>query len=130
MRPLDHFIISLIAASIIYFYSAHSAVFIYPFVLMTGFLIDIDHNLWFIYRYKNWNIKQCWKYYKKKRTSMYDQLLIFHTIEFALLISVLAVFYSWAALMFFSLMLHYTLDAASLEYKRVAHPSIVGWFLK
>src|SRR3989344_9077428 len=111
MKTSVHLAVSLILAAMLYPLFKWDVLFI----LVGGVLIDVDHYLWYIYRYKKFNIIKSYNFFLKNIerndfTNVYGVLLIFHTIEFLLIMVVLS-FYSEFALIFtIGLLSHYLLD--------------------
>ena len=134
MKVSTHFFYSLILAAILYPIFNWKAVFI----LMGGILIDIDHYFWYIYKYKKFNFFDCYSYYlermdKDKIMENLGVLLIFHTVEF-LLLMIFFSFYNNLAFMFtIGVISHYLLDLIFLytvPKRIIANHSIIWWTLK
>tara|TARA_Y100000310_G_C20660182_1_gene804321 strand:+ start:1516 stop:1932 length:417 start_codon:yes stop_codon:yes gene_type:complete len=134
MIPLLHLLISLILAAVLY------PIFNLKVLLIIagGVLIDIDHYLFYICRFRNFSIKNCYKYchVEIKKNNFKDAigtLLIFHNLEF-LLISIIFSIYSQLALMFtIGLIFHYIADAIhrySLAKSFISSPSLIAWLIK
>ena len=118
---------------------------LYPFfgwvsllVAVGGFLIDIDHYFWYIYKTKKFSIKGCYDYYMlpPKNGNFFnskDSLLIFHTIEVIMLILILALFNEHIRFILFGLLLHFSLDVyyrlTKAKYLFLSQPSVI-WFPK
>ena len=78
-----HFIVSLAIS-----------LFLFPFfgcgsflVMVGGFLIDIDHYIWYILRYRDFNIKNAYKRNKNHDTKV---LNIFHQVDVIALFIILS----------------------------------------
>ena len=131
MRPWTHFLFSLILAAILYPIFNWKVIF----VLVSGVLIDIDHYFWCIYKFKNYSLSFCNKYFSDRNNAkdMMGCLQIFHTIEF-LLISIIFSIYSQSALLFtIGLSFHYILDIIfryQIVKSFISNPSIISWILK
>jgi len=127
------------------FTSTIIAIALYPifgwkviFVIAGGVLIDMDHYLWYVFKYRNFNVFDCYKYYidgldKEKYKKNLGIVLVFHTIEFLLLMIFLS-FYSKLSLLFvIGLLAHYLLDFIaiySLAGRLIANHSIFSWIYK
>ena len=131
MKTSVHLIVSAILAAVLY------PVFQWKVLLIFvgGVLIDADHYLWYIYKYKKFNLVDSYKFYLKNMeindfTNVYGILLVFHTIEF-LFIMVLLSFYNKLALLFtLGLLTHYVLDIIFILHisKRfIANHSVIYW---
>jgi len=130
MRPWQHFLFSLILAAILY------PIFnwIVIFILASGVLIDIDHYFWCIYKFRNYNLSFCNKYFSSSNVKDHIGCLhVFHTIEF-LLISIIFSIYSQSALLFTAgLLFHYILDIIhryKIAKSFISNPSIISWIIK
>ena len=79
MYPGIHFILSLIASlALIPFIKYYSILF-----FIGSFLVDIDHNLWYLFKHKSLSLKKAIQYHVQR--TEFDLLHIFHTIEFLIL---------------------------------------------
>ena len=111
MMPRTHLIVSLII-SLIYF----------PFfgwwsflAIVGGFLIDVDHYLEFIIKFKRRDLFKAFfdavEFYKGNNCQKYKDLLhIFHTFEFWILYIVLAIIYPFLLPFVFSIFIHLIMD--------------------
>ena len=103
-----HFITSVLLAIFLYpFYGLNSL-----FVLIGGFLIDIDHYLYTLLKFKNLSIIDSYKFYTGKRIKKRfgKVILLFHNIEFLSIMTVLSFFSNTFYLITLGVMLHYFLD--------------------
>lgn len=134
MEARNHFLSSLVLAAIAYPVFGWSALLI----VAGGVLIDIDHYIWYIYRYRKFEFLECYRHFMvttKRRDfkEHYGMLLAFHTIEFFMLMIFLS-FYSKLALIFtIGVVSHYVMDLAFLYNVPkcfVANHSIVHWVYK
>ena len=129
-----HFLSALILAVILYPTFEWKVLLIF----IGGFLIDIDHYLWYAYKYKKLDLHDCYTHYavdsyKNNFKDVRGDLLIFHTIEFLLMMVILS-FYTELALMFtVGLLLHYLLDLGWYYFipkQFIANHSIMYWIVK
>ncbi len=98
--------------------SALIAAFLAPFygwwaliAFFTGFLIDVDHYIYYVFRFKKFNLVKCYKYFI---THHRNHILIFHTIEFNIILVLLALFvHNIFILMLFGTIPHFILDVLS-----------------
>ncbi len=134
MTPLLHLLISLILAAV--FYPIFNLKVL--LIIAGGVLIDIDHYIFYICRFRNFSIRNCYKYCHtvikgKNFKETIGTLLIFHNIEF-LLVSIIFSIYSQLALMFtIGLVFHYIMDIThrySLAKSIISSPSLIVWFIK
>jgi len=134
MKSLRHFLLSLILALIFYPIFNWKVLFIF----VGGVLIDIDHYLWYLYKYKKFNVFHAYKFYidkinEKREHENIGILLILHTIEFLLLIGILSFYSETILLIAIGLVFHYILDLTyihSVLGRLIANPSIILWIIK
>lgn len=109
------------------------------FAVVGGFLIDIDHYFWYIYKTKKFSIKGCYDYYMlpPKKGNFFnckDSLFVFHTIELIILIAILALFNVYIKIILLGLILHISLDVYYRLTKAkslfLSQPSIIGYLFK
>lgn len=134
MKTWVHFLVSAILAVILYPVFGWKALF----VIAGGVLIDIDHYLWYICKYKNFNLFKAYKFFIKnvetnEYTNVIGILLVFHTIEFLLIMAFLSFYFKSVFAFTIGLFSHYILDLIFLYFiaKRViVNHSIVNWIFK
>ncbi len=111
MKTSVHLIISLIIAAILYpFFGIKSAATIFG-----GVLIDVDHYLWYVYKYRKTGLMDAYRFYARNievndYTNVKGILLIFHTIEFLVICVVLSFYFRMALLFTVGLISHYIFD--------------------
>jgi len=134
MRTSIHAIVCVILAAALYPFYKLSVLWIFA----GGVLIDIDHYLWYISRFKKYNLKECYHYcavetFKDNWKEVTGALFIFHNFEFLVLVSALS-FYSTPAFLFtVGLLSHYLLDFIWHAYgiKKPTHAlSFLWWLVK
>ena len=134
MKTWAHFLVSSILAAIFFRIYGWTVLFI----LVGGVLIDIDHYFWYIYKFKKFNLLECYDYFidgmdKNRVMKNAGILLVLHTIE-VLVLALLLSFYSKLMLMFaVGLLSHYLLDGIFLynvAKRLIANPSIISWISK
>ena len=134
MEIWKHMLLSSILALVFYPFFKWSVLLI----LISGVAIDIDHYLWRMYKNKEYNPLDCYRYYlyqspKNNFKADNGNLHIFHTTEF-LAISVFLSFYSTLALLFtIGLLGHYILDAiwhVSVPKRVILNHSLISWIIK
>ncbi len=129
-----HIITSAILATILYPFFGLSALL----VIVSSFLIDFDHFIYFAFKFKNLNIFKTYRFYNvelKKRSidSTKKILLVFHTIEFLLLIIILSFFSKVFFILLLGIVLHYILDIIYQVRRagKIMIPiSIIFWMIK
>ncbi len=101
-----HFIVSLVLSILLFPFFKLNAIY----VMVGGFLIDVDHYIWYILKYKNFSIKNTYKL--SKNNEILYRLHIFHLIE-VLIASIILLFFSKIFLLItIGLIVHYAMDFA------------------
>ena len=111
MKTWVHIIFSMVVAAILYQIFGWKA----GFILVSGVLIDADHYLWFVVKRKNFNLFECYRFIaiesdKIKYKNFAGEVMVFHTIEFLLLMVLLSFFNEIALIFTIGLAGHYLLD--------------------
>lgn len=99
-------------------------------IFLSSFLIDIDHYLFFVFRKKSLSLKKAFKWFSDRRIKRIampteeqikytNHILIFHGIEFWILLVILANYFTifWFVLLGF--LIHMILDYIELIYIKV-----------
>lgn len=134
MKTSVHLVVSSILAAILYPLFNWKVLFI----LIGGVLIDVDHYLWYIYKYKKLSLFGCYKHYisqteKNQFKENIGILLIFHTIEFLFIVTILSFYNEFALIFALGLLPHHILDLIFLyiHTKRfMADYSLIRWIYK
>ena len=133
MKTPAHVAVSLILAAALYQIFQWKVLLI----LAGGVMIDIDHYLWYIYKYRKFSLFSCYEYLtveaeKNNWKDVNGALFVFHTIEFILLVILLS-FYNQLALIFaIGLFFHYLMDAIFLytvPKRFIINHSIISWII-
>lgn len=108
-----------------------------------GFLIDVDHYLWWIMEKRNFNIIRCYKKMKeesKKNIEKYrlirerpiyvkdDMLHVFHVWEFWVLMFLLSFIHKLFFIIFLGMILHLSLDLIELFKDRIYGRRAISYF--
>lgn len=134
MIPPFHFLASLVLCAVLYpFYGINSL-----FIIIGSFLIDLDHYLWYVYKFKNFNFIKAYKFYLKinKEKSFAKQkkcIIIFHSVEFLILMVILSFYSKIMFIILIGLLYHYVLDIIHVLFIMKgtwAVYSIIWWFMK
>lgn len=133
MKTSIHSIFSIILAVILYPIFGWKV----ELIVAGGVLIDVDHYLWYIYKYNNLNLLDCYRHYLNRmdRKGIMENigiLLLFHTIEFFLLMAILSLYVEEFFIFTIGLIAHYFLDLIYLYYvpKRfIANHSVISWII-
>ena len=86
-----------------------------------GVLIDVDHYLLYIQRRRNFSVAGMFRFFRElqpiQSSIPYVGLCIFHTIDFFILIGVLAIFYPIFFPLLLGLLYHFCIDLFDLNRK-------------
>ena len=133
MKTWVHFLFSLIPAVLLY----HSFGWKVAFILAGGVLIDIDHYAWYVCKYRKYSLTDCYNHYmdadKTNFKDIIGILMIFHTIEFLLLMLVLSFFNQFVSMFTIGLLVHYLLDLIwhiSIPKRIITSVSVISWIIK
>lgn len=134
MKTTVHLAVSAVLAALAYPVFGWKAVLI----LAGGVLIDVDHYMWYVCKYRRFSLADCYYHFivpleTNDQSKNIGILLVFHTIEFLLIVSILS-FYSQYALVFaIGLLGHYLLDLIFLyrfAKRFIANHSIIHWIYR
>jgi hypothetical protein len=121
MLPKWHIIISAFVFLFLYFF-LRTSLLVSLFVALATVLIDIDHYFFYIVKYKEFNFKKVYNHQKEiKRKLLSGEMkkkdrpkifLIFHSIEFFILLLILIIIFenSILYLIFISFLFHFLCD--------------------
>ncbi|MBI4440442.1 hypothetical protein HY638_05705 [Candidatus Woesearchaeota archaeon] len=101
---------SLVAALLGFFFDFRLGILIF-FVLL-GVLIDVDHILYFIVKYRAWGIKKWLSISAMLRKKMQAKFYVFHSPEFNALVAAGSLYKSIFLLVLLSNIIHISLDIA------------------
>ncbi len=133
MKTWIHVVSSLILAALFYPLFNWKV----SLILVSGILIDIDHYFWYIYKYKNFSLLKCYRYFiatmnKDRLFENLGALVIFHTIEFLLVMMLLSLYNKLALIFTIGLLSHYLLDLIwyfNVPKRIIASTSIISWII-
>lgn len=111
METHVHAVVSAVLAAILYPTYGADALFVFA----GGVLIDIDHYIWYVTKFKKYGVKECYTYcatgtIKDNWKYVTGCLFIFHNMEFLALSIVLSFYFPWAFMFTIGLVSHYALD--------------------
>lgn len=104
MLLLKHLKWSLLPATVLFFFYKWD---VWIFVA-TNVLIDADHYPVYVWKFRNLSLKKAHTYFKN--TVKCDDLALFHTPEFIILVLIASFFYKILFLVFLGLVFHLILD--------------------
>jgi hypothetical protein len=116
MLPKWHALLGFLFAYVIYWFTAIT-LFQASLIFLSSIFIDIDHYLWHIIKNKDHNLKNAYLFLKNKQRWK-RKLMIFHTIEFHILILLLSLIYLPFVYIFIGMIFHSILDIIELAYEK------------
>jgi len=125
MYPQQHFIIGLPIFLILTPFIGLSYALVF---FLSFFLVDFDHYLAYYKKKKEFSVRNAYYYWKDRHCK--DELMIFHTIEFFILLFILAFFSKIFLLIFIAIIFHEILDLIYMEKRKligVRAFSIIMW---
>jgi hypothetical protein len=77
MYPFAHFLLPLLIGQILVKLNLFSYKLAFAAALV-GLLLDVDHFVWYVYKYKSWNLRKAWnadvRYHVQERTFIHHKL--------------------------------------------------------
>tara|TARA_Y100000310_G_scaffold329947_1_gene400686 strand:+ start:10260 stop:10721 length:462 start_codon:yes stop_codon:yes gene_type:complete len=129
MLPKSHILISLLVTFILV-KIFHISFFYGVILLFSAILIDVDHYLLYVYQKNNLSLKKAyWYFYNRgikfrkisrdKRKKYKEDILLFHNIEFLIIIFFLSWFYFPIFYILYGMILHMFIDIIDLIKKHI-----------
>ena len=112
MLPKAHVLFGFLFAYIVYWFT-QMTILQASLILFAAIFIDFDHYLWHGLIKKDWNLKQSYDYLKDEEKDT-PKLMIFHTIEFHILVGLLGLIWSGFYYLLAGMVFHSILDLISL----------------
>lgn len=131
MLPKTHILFGGIFSILLYFFF-NLTLFETFLIFFASFLIDFDHYIWHALRKKDWNLKNAYYYLKNLKLEK-PFMVLFHTIEFLLLILILSFFWKGFLFILIGMLFHSLLDAIDMNYKGILYArelSLIRYFVK
>lgn len=115
MLPKWHFLLGAIFSLLLWPVFGSGSLVIFT----SSFLVDFDHYLWYVKRTKNCNPFKAYYAMKKlsKNKKRKKHLLVFHTIEFWILLLAASFYSRFAFLVLIGIAFHMSLDFSSKEQR-------------
>lgn len=118
MLPSIHLVVSLILAAILFpFFGLYSL-----FALVGGYLVDVDHLIFYWIKFKSLNIKQAYRYFRgilqRKDVEEHNTVIaVFHSLELMGLLIVLSFYHIVFFVILIGLIVHVILDMIAIHQK-------------
>ena len=128
MLPKTHIILGAIFSLLIYFF-LHLSLFSVILIFLASFFIDFDHYLWYIYKKKSLNLKNAYNWFKKKREKwtklskkereIYKRVyLVFHSVEFWIVLLALSFINKIFLFILIGVLFHIIIDYIEIIYTK------------
>jgi len=114
MLPKTHILLGAIFSILIYYFLGLS-LFETSLIFLASFLIDFDHYIWHLNKKKNFNLKKAYFYLKEINLSK-PLFMIFHTIEFLLLIFLISFLWEGFLFILIGMLFHSVLDIVQMAH--------------
>lgn len=134
MQPKSHILAGIFLIILFYFLFPNTSLFGLALLLFSSIFIDADHYLYYIFKEKDFNLTNCYKWYKKnlketlalpmnKRKNRYTGFYIFHGVEWLIILLLISCFvFPNFIFIFFGFLFHNLLDIPHEYYvKRTFH---------
>jgi len=130
MFPQKHLIFGIIFSTILLFLFPQIGFLGFFLIILSTFFIDTDHYLFYVYKKKDLNLKNAYKWFvkgfkkrivlsKKEKTKYKYEVLIFHGVEFWIVLAFLALIHNLFLYLFIGVMFHIFLDLLALIYHKM-----------
>jgi len=114
--------------------------FIYPQVgllnvlvaMAFGVLVDVDHYLYYIIKFKSFDIKKSMNYFSNIKDASHI-LLPFHWVEWCVVLLVLSLYFEIATYALLGYTIHISLDYLQMKFRKKKdgrNLSLLGWWVK
>jgi len=117
MLPKFHIILGAIFSALMY-YLLQITLFQTILIFFASILIDFDHYLFYVQETKKWSLQKAynWKIYRQKKHK--PIMMIFHTIEFLILVFILSFVWKGFGFILIGLVFHSIFDMIQLGYEK------------
>ena len=143
MYPKQHLFFGIIFSLILLLLFPQIGLIGFFLILFSTVLIDVDHYLYYVYKKKNWNLKNAYNWYikegekwrslpRKQRNRFYMCFCFLHGIEILLVLLLLSIISKYFFYIFIGITFHLILDILDqIRYRdRMDKLSILYDFLK
>jgi len=129
MKIHQHFIITGAICMLLY----HQVGWLNVLVAMTfGVLVDADHYLWYILKFKSFDLKKSMNYFNNIKDAS-RILLPFHWVEWCVVLLVLSLYFEIATYALLGYTIHISLDFLQMKFRKKPKErnlSLLGWWVK
>jgi len=143
MLPPKHFILGLLFAIFLYFIFPQIGLIEFTIIFLSSFLIDIDHYLYYVYKKKDFSLKNSYQWFMKRREKFLSlpwkqrnnfniNLSILHGIEVLVILFLLSFIHKYFLFVFVGFAFHLLLDSIdqTTYWDRISKVSLVWDYLR
>lgn len=144
MYPSQHLFFGIIFALILFFIFPQINYIGFLIIVLSSFLIDVDHYLWYVYKKKDWSLKNAYNWSieiikkalslpRRQRNEFYGGFCFLHGIEILFILFFLGISVSNVFLFIFvGIAFHLLLDVTdeTIYHDRIDKFSIIHDFFK
>ena len=120
MYPKQHVILGIIL-SLLLLLLTNFNLYQVSIIFLASVLIDVDHYIYYIFRFKSLSLKKAYIWFRKRAKlqpkKRAECLVAFHTFEFLLLISILAIYFQTMFLILIGFLIHSFIDLFDMSSK-------------
>ena len=137
MLPSRHFIFGTIFSLALLFAFPKIGFIGFFIILASTVLIDVDHYLYYVYKKKDWNLKNAFNWYiqggkkfnempKNQRENIYFGICIFHGIEFIIILFAFSFHFISLLFIIVGFVFHELLDLIESIQKKISPLKVVS----
>ena len=143
MLPIQHLILGFLFSLLCFLLFPQIELIGFSLILLSTILIDVDHYLYYVYKKKNWNLKNAYNWFikttnkflclpKKQRNNFYIGFCFLHGIEILLILLLFTIFSRYFFFIFIGFSFHLLFDIvySTTSIERIDKFSVVHDFLK
>ena len=127
MYPVQHLVLGIIFAGFVFYFFPIIGFIGFWIIVLSSFLIDVDHYFFYAWKKRDLNLKNAYEWFDEKVKNMRHfprsekkkykyEIMIFHGIEFWILLFLLAYFSNFFFLIFMGVIFHMILDFTAIVY--------------
>lgn len=143
MYPSQHLILGFLFSLILFVNFPQIGFIGFSLIILSTFLIDVDHYLFYVYKHKDLSLKNAYKWFvkfteerkklsEKERKKYKHIIIIFHGVEFWVILALLSFVHIFFFYIFIGVMFHIFLDMVALTRNKMGFSCILSqtynWF--
>lgn len=137
MKPLPHLFFGMIFVLILLFIFPQIGFIGFFMILSSTVLIDVDHYLYYVYKKKDWNLRNAFNWFiksgkkfnkmpKDQWDNIYFAVCIFHGIEAIIILFAFSFHFQFLLFIITGFIFHQLLDLIQLIEKRISPLKVVS----